>query len=248
MSHLFRAQWVCLKAQNSTIVATVKCLGHISRWGAQKEHIFISQSSLSLLLCLQTTVGCNYIPVYITSVPSCMFISQSSLSTLFLSVCKPQQIATCHCEELRAHLETRRLKRACMFISQSCLSLSLSTLCLQTTVGCNYTCLHHLSAFIKTFLDPAGLQCLHTCTRLWPHEAHTDVYILYIILGLIFKLLLSTAVHIWFPTSFYFSIQTANIPWHLNILIYMHHDHSNRLTKAQSFKWKKKMCQIWEHL
>ena len=129
-----------------------------------------------------------------------------------------------------------------MYVHQPELSLSPLSFCLQTTVGCKYTCLDHLSAFLKTFLDPAGLQCLHTCMHLWPHEAHTDVYILYIILGLIFKLLLTTAVHIWFPTSFYFSTQTANIPWHLNILIYiyMHHDHSNTLTKAQSFKWKKK--------
>ena len=248
MSHLLRAQSVCLKAQNSTIVATVKCLGHISRWGARKERIFISQSSLSLslcalLLCLQTTVGCNYIPVHITSVPSCMFISQSSLSTLFLSVCKPQQTTTCHCEELRAHLEMRRLKRACMFISQS--SLSFSTLFLSV-------CKPQRAATIYLSRSP---QCLHQnlsgpCSTavsaymyaLWPHEAHTDVYILYIILGLIFKLLLSTAVHIWFPTSFYFSTQTTNIPWHLNILIYVHHDHSKTLTKAQSFKWKKKMC------
>ena len=246
VSHLFRAQWVCLKAQNSTIVATVKCLGHISWWGAQKEHIFISQSSLSPSLFANHSGLQLYTSLHHLS--ACMYVHQPelspSLSTLFLSVCKPQQTASCHCEELRAHLKMRRLKRACMFISQSSLSLSPLSFCLQTTVGCKYTCLDHLSAFLKTFLDPAGLQCLHTCMHLWPHEAHTDVYILYIILGLIFKvkLLLTTAVHIWFPTSFYFSTQTANIPWHLNILIYiyMHHDHSNTLTKAQSFKWKKK--------
>ena len=157
MSHLFRAQWVCLKAQNSTTVAivkstvaivkslahisrcskrahihqpelslsplslslfanqwaatiykyqstspqclhvcssaralsprsfslfanhnrlqlaTVKSLGHISRWGAWKEHVCSSASSLSLsplpFSLFQTTVGCNYLPVYITSAP-----------------------------------------------------------------------------------------------------------------------------------------------------------------------------------
>ena len=146
-----------------------------------------------------------------------MFISQSSLSTLFLSVCKPQQTATCHCEELRAHLEMRCLKRACMFISQLSLSLHSLSHCFKPQWAAT---IYQSTSPQRLYQNLSGLQCLHTCMHLWPHEAHTNIFILYIMLGLIFKLLLSTAVHIWFPTSFYFSTQTANIPWHRNILIY----------------------------
>ena len=86
VSHLFRAQWVCLKAQNSTIVATVKCLGHISWWGAQKEHIFISQSSLSPSLFANHSGLQLYTSLHHLS--ACMYVHQPelslSLSTLFL--------------------------------------------------------------------------------------------------------------------------------------------------------------------
>ena len=34
--HTTRVQWVCLEAENSAIVTTVKCLGFILRWGTQQ--------------------------------------------------------------------------------------------------------------------------------------------------------------------------------------------------------------------
>ena len=245
MSHLLRAQSVCLKAQNSTIVATVKCLGHISRWGARKERIFISQSSLSLsalLLCLQTTVGCNYIPS-----PQCLHVCSSAraLSPLSFSLFANHNRLQPATVKSLGHISRWGAWKE--HVCSSARALSLSPLSFSPFAN-------HSGLQLYIYLSRSP-QCLHQnlsgpCSTavsaymyaLWPHEAHTDVYILYIILGLIFKLLLSTAVHIWFPTSFYFSTQTTNIPWHLNILIYVHHDHSKTLTKAQSFKWKKKMC------